>query len=98
MDRRSFVLLILVVVSALSVVGMRHQSRMAFAELQSLRTERDSLNIEWGQLLLEQGAWSQHQRIEKLARTRLGMQLPDNHQVVLVSTRGQVAMHTGGAK
>lgn len=97
MDKRATVLVLLIVVSALSIISLRNQSRMSFSELQSLRAERDKLNIEWGRLLLEQGAWSQHQRVEKIAQSRLGMKIPDSRQVVILNTRGQVAMN-GGAK
>lgn len=97
MDKRATLLLLLIVFSAFSIINLRHQSRMSFAELQTLRTERDKLDIEWGRLLLEQGAWSQHQRVEKIAQSRLGMKIPDSRQVVILNTRGQVAM-SGGAK
>lgn len=96
MDKRSALLVLLVLASALSVVGLRHQSRQSFAELQSLRAERDQLNIEWGRLLLEQGAWSQHQRVEKIARSRLAMRLPDASRVVVIDTQGQLAMRGDG--
>lgn len=98
MDRLSITLFLLVVISALSVVGLRHQSRVSFAELQALRSERDQLNIEWGRLLLEQGAWSQHQRIENLARTKLGMKTPEAKEVVVLNLQGQLVMNSEGRK
>ncbi len=72
------------VVSALLVVDLRHRNRLHFAEVQALHKERDALNIEWDQLLLEQGAWSEHRRVEGLARTRLHMALPAPGQVVVL--------------
>jgi len=57
-----------------------------FAELQTVTRERDALNTEWGQLLLEQGAWSEQRRVEETARARLGMALPAGEQVVVVRT------------
>lgn len=98
MDKLSITLILLVVVSALSVVGLRHQSRVSFAELQSLRSERDNLNIEWGRLLLEQGAWSQHQRVESIARTKLGMKTPDAREVVILNLQGQLVMNSEAQK
>lgn len=98
MDRRAVVLVVLIMISALSVVSLRNHSRMTFAKLQSLHRDRDSLNIEWGRLLLEQGAWSQHQRVETIARTRLGMQSPDSKQIIFINTRGQLAMNNGDRK
>lgn len=87
---RSFVLLVIAVVaSAMLVIELRHRNRMAFVELQSVQAQRDALNTETGQLLLEQGAWSEHRRIEGLARERLGMSIPQSQQVVVVYADGQ---------
>ena len=69
----------------MAVVTLRHQSRLLFVEYQSLQTERDSLNIEWGKLLLEEGAWSEHRRVEALARDRLQMAIPVARRVVIVN-------------
>ena len=44
-------------------------------------------SMKWGQLLLEEGAWSQHRRVEQMARTRLGMSVPDPRQVAAVHLR-----------
>jgi cell division protein FtsL len=68
-------------VSAIAVVELRHESRVLYAQLQKLQQQRDALNVEWGQLLLEEGAWSQHRRIESVARTQLDMELPAATQV-----------------
>jgi cell division protein FtsL len=42
------------------------------------------MNIEWGQLQLEQSTWATHGRIEKLARTRLQMLTPAADAIVIV--------------
>ncbi len=78
---------IAVAITALMVVDLRHRNRLLFAELQTVTRERDQLNTEWGQLLLEQGAWSEHRRIEDTARVRLGMAMPSGEQVVVVRAR-----------
>lgn len=80
------VVTVLILVSALAVIDMRHRNRQLFVELQSLLSAHDQLNIEWDQLLLEQGAWSEHRRIESLARTRLGMAAPRADQIVIVNS------------
>lgn len=98
MDKRAVILVVLIMVSALSVITLRQESRVSFARLQTLERQRDNLNIEWGRLLLEQGAWSQHQRVEKIARTRLNMQTPDSNQIVFISPRGQMAMNDQDSK
>ncbi|MFL6622628.1 MAG: cell division protein FtsL [Sulfurifustaceae bacterium] len=82
---KPFVLLIVAVMgSAMLVIETRHQSRMLFAELQGARAERDALDTEWGQLLLEEGTWSEHRRVEAVARTRLDMMLPGRDRIVVV--------------
>ncbi len=88
MHRRIAVLVIAVMVSALAVVYLRQRNRMDFVELQALQNERDNLNIERGKLLLEEGTWSEHRRIEALAQTRLGMAMPTPKQVVIVYLNG----------
>jgi len=84
MRKELVVLTIAVVASALMVIDLRHRNRQLFAELQTLTRERDGLNTEWGQLLLEQGAWSEHRRIESIARSQLMMALPSADQTVVV--------------
>jgi cell division protein FtsL len=76
MPRRLVILFAAVIVMSMAVVQMRHESRQLFAQLQVKQAERDALNVEWGKLLLEEGAWSQHRRIENMARSRLAMDMP----------------------
>jgi cell division protein FtsL len=57
-----------------------------FVELQRLQMERDELDIEWGQLKLEQSAWSMHGRVEQVARADLRMVIPQPQEVRLVQT------------
>ncbi len=82
---KSISLLLLVVsvmASAIAVVYSKHSNRKLFVELQQLKKNIDELNIEWGRLQLEEGAWSDHGRIEKIARTKLNMKLPGIDSVV----------------
>lgn len=78
------ILSVLVVSSALGVVYAKHQNRKLFVELNQLERARDEMNIEWGQLQLEQSTWSTHARIEKTARTKLNMTQLDMSQVVVI--------------
>lgn len=88
MHSRLVLLVAAVLLSALAVVEVRYLNRARFAQLQDLQTERDAYVNEWGRLLLEEGAWSQHKRIEATARARLGMDLPDPKQIVVVRMEG----------
>lgn len=77
-------LFVLVLASAIMLVYTKHQSRKLFVELQQLKYEVDDLNTEWGQLQLEQSAWSDHGRIERVAHTRLSMVMPESDEVVFI--------------
>jgi cell division protein FtsL len=88
MRSRLVLLVAAVMLSALAVVEVRYLNRARFAQLQDLHAERDAYVNEWGRLLLEEGAWSQHRRIEATARARLGMDLPDPKQIVVVRMEG----------
>ena len=70
--------------SATAVVGTSHLTREQYARLQQLERERDQLQTEWGQLLLEESAWSSPARIERLAVERLEMRLPDVDEVEVI--------------
>ncbi len=78
------VLVATIVGSALGVVWVKHQNRKAFAELSALRDERDTLEVEWDKLLLEQSAWATTPRIEQVAAEQLSMTVPTADQVVVV--------------
>lgn len=73
-----------VLASAVAVIEVKHESRKRFVELQALEKIRDAMNVEWGQLQLEQGTWSTHSRVERLARKNLQMVMPDMQSVVIV--------------
>ncbi len=71
--------------SAVALVYMQHRHRALYVELQSLERDRDALEVEWGKLQLEQSTWATHERIESLARKRLGLRVPKISEVVLVT-------------
>lgn len=71
--------------TAVACVWAVHANRVSFARLQALEAERDEMNVEWGRLQIEQAAWSTHARIERVARERLRMRLPEPDEVVIVT-------------
>jgi len=84
-SRSALALLVIAVLgSAFAVIYVRHLSRVTFVELQDLQRERDRLNVEWGQWLIEQGTMAMHGRVEELAGSRLDMAMPAPDKVVLV--------------
>jgi cell division protein FtsL len=73
-----------VLVSAAGTVYTRHRARELFVELERLHRERDQLDIAWGQLQLEQSAWSAHAFVERVATGRLNMRVPDPDGIQVV--------------
>jgi cell division protein FtsL len=71
-------------VSALSVVVVRHQNRLEFLEVRSAEEQRDQLNDEWGRLQLEKATWARHNLVEQAARQELGMVTPGPTDIVVV--------------
>lgn len=85
MTRLWLALLVLaVLVSALGVIYAKHENRKRFVQLQGLERARDAMEVEWGQLQLEQGTWATNSRVERVARKRLGMVMPDAESVVII--------------
>ncbi len=80
MTRGNLLLLLLAVASALGVVTTQHKARKLFVELQKEKDQAQQMEVEWGQLQLEQSTWAMPVRVEKIAATRLQMQLPKSGQ------------------
>ena len=71
--------------SAAAAIYCKHRSRALFIELEALNGRRDNLEIEWGQLQLEQSAWSTHAFVERVASTKLHMASPPPKEIEIVS-------------
>ncbi len=82
-----FVLALVCVLSAVALVYTKHESRKLFVELEGLTRERDALNIEWGQLQIEQSTWAQHARIEQVAIDELSLVRPDATEIYVIERR-----------
>lgn len=83
-DMPMLVMVILVIISAVSVIYSKHLNRNEFIQLQKLEKQRDLLNEEWGRLLLEQSTWGSPSRVEQQARTRLNMIVPSADMTVVI--------------
>lgn len=79
------IIAVLVIVSAIAIVLSQHYSRGLVTQLQTLYEERDSLNVEWGQLLLEQSTWATPGRIGHVASEKLNMHVPGHDNFVVIS-------------
>jgi cell division protein FtsL len=71
--------------SAAAAVYIKHRSREMFVELERLDTRRDNLEIEWGQLQLEQSAWSTHAFVERVATAKLRMAMPPPKEIEIIA-------------
>ncbi len=70
------ILMISLLVSALSVITLRHESRQLFRALQIVAAERDAISVEWSRLQLEQAWLAETGRVDREARERLDMRRP----------------------
>src|SRR5438132_154949 len=71
--------------SAAGAIYCKHRARQMFVELEALNARRDNLEIEWGQLQLEQSAWSTHAFVERVASARLHMAMPPPKEIEVIS-------------
>lgn len=78
------VLWLAVLGSSVQVIYARHKARDLFVHLEKLNAERDSLEMEWGRLQLEQSYWSSHAFVERVASAKLQMNLPQTQDVRIV--------------
>ena len=71
--------------SAAAVVFLLLCSRVLFVLLERLDTRRDNLDIEWGQLQLEQSAWSNNAFVERVANAKLHMAMPPPKEIEIIA-------------
>ena len=71
--------------SAAGAIWCKHRARQLFVQLEALNARRDNLEIEWGQLQLEQSAWSTHAFVERVASTKLHMVTPPPKEIEIIA-------------
>ena len=74
----------ILVVCALALVTSQHKARKLFVELQKQQDQARQLEVEYGQLQLEQSTWAMHSRVENIAANNLQMRIPPATRVHLV--------------
>ena len=80
----SYIVLFFVVISAFSVIYFTHMNRQTTSQLEILLTDRDELDIEWRNLLLEQNSLAEHSAIESKAKNLLKMKRPNVTSEVII--------------
>ncbi len=84
--RLTFILLAALMACAMALVASQNKARKLYVELQKEQAAAKQLDVEWGQLQLEQGTWGTHGRIERIATRELNMRLPAANRVEVVAT------------
>jgi cell division protein FtsL len=70
--------------TAVGVVYVKYLSRQSYTEVSRSQQEIDRLQVQWSQLQIEEGTFSEHGRVERTARDRLGMALPAFEETVMI--------------
>ena len=84
MAKLNVLLLCLAIACALGVVTSQHKARKLFVELQKEQELARQMEVEWGQLQLEQSTWAMPARVEKIAGSQLQMQLPKGAHIQFI--------------
>lgn len=84
MMRLNLILFAVLIACALGVVTSQDRARKLFIQLQQEQAEAHRLDVEWGQLQLEQSTWAMQSRIEKIATKYLHMYVPESSQIRVV--------------
>ena len=77
-------LLLILVGSGLGVIFSKHQSRLVFIAIQKTEQELDRLQIRWERLTLEERMLAEHNRVEKIARKKMGLIELDRKAIVYI--------------
>ncbi len=83
--RLNLALLAALTACALALVTSQHQARKLFAKIEQAQERTRSLEVEYGQLQLEQSTWAMHARVQKLAAQALGMRRPEAARIQVVA-------------
>jgi len=71
-------------ISALTVIYSKYQSRLIFIEIQKQERALDQYEVEWGQLQLELTTLAELNRVEQVAREQLKLVMPLREKIVYI--------------
>lgn len=78
-------LIVLLLGSAMTVIYVKHESRVLFSELRQIQKQQDEQVILWSRLQLQNSTLITQSNVERMARKKLGMVLPENVQIVTLT-------------
>lgn len=81
------VLLCALLLSSLAVIFVTNEHRLSYGQWQQLKQQERQLQLEWGQLLLEQASLATPSRVEELAVEKLRMKLPADQDTYLLQPK-----------
>lgn len=87
MSKSAYMLILLmaaVLISALGVIYSTNSYRSTFSQVQQEEQQAHHLQLQWGQLLLEQASLATPARVQELAIDKLGMVFPDTKNTFLL--------------
>jgi len=82
--RANLLLLVLLALCAIGLVTAQHKARRLVTTLEQEQTRAHSLDVEYGQLQLEQSTYAMHARIERIAGERLKMRTVDATRTIIM--------------
>jgi len=88
---RGYLLLLLVTLvigSGMSVIYVKHQSRVLFSELREVQRRQDREMIQWSRLQLQIGTLLTQANVESMARRKLGMEMPEDIRMIRLQQTG----------
>ncbi len=85
MARVNLILLAAVLICALAAVTTNHRARKLIIEYERETKRMQALDVEWGQLQLEQSTWATHARVEEISRHKLAMHPPRPAQILSIT-------------
>ncbi len=75
-------LVVILMISALAVIQSKYHSRSLFIQIQAQEKKLDSYEIEWGQLQLELTMLTEENRIERVAKKQLKLEMPQRKEII----------------
>ena len=87
MNRLYWLMLLIVMVtgSALTVVYVKHESRVLFSKLRLVQKQQDQQVIHWSRLQLQNSTLVTQSNVETVARKKLDMVLPERVRIVTLN-------------
>jgi cell division protein FtsL len=77
-------LLILVLSSSLGVIYCKYRARQIFVEIQNLERGLDQYEVDWGKLQLELTTLAEQNRVERIARSKLKLVMPQRENIIFI--------------